>query len=103
MFIATHHAVQRFTERFAGNLSEPAARARIERIAQNARYVQEMGGHAKLYVAQHIAFVIEGRTIMTVYPRSAASCDEKARRKGLRRRGIDSANEVTDHESIRTL
>lgn len=74
MFIATHHAAQRFTERFAGNLSETAARTRIEKIAQKARYVKEMPGHAKLYTTKNMAFVVKEHTIMTVYQRSAAIC-----------------------------
>lgn len=71
MFFATPHATRRFIERFAGNLSETAAQQRLEKIAAQAHYVKEMPGHAKLYVTKHIAFIIKGHRILTVYPRSA--------------------------------
>lgn len=88
MFSATPHAAERFTERFSGNLSLPAAQQRLEKIAAQAHFVREVPGHPKLYVAKHIAFIIRDHQILTVYPRSARICDEAARTRGARRTGI---------------
>ena len=87
MFIATPHATERFTERFSGNLSLPAAQRRLEKIATQAHYVKEVPGHAKLYATKHIALIIQGRQILTVYPRSARTCEGAARARGARKAG----------------
>ncbi|WP_053961248.1 hypothetical protein [Sulfobacillus thermosulfidooxidans] len=71
MFNATPHAIQRFTERFAGNLSMTRVQKRLEKIAAQAHYVRDVPGHAKLYVTKHIALIVKNRNILTVYPRSS--------------------------------
>lgn len=81
MFLATAHAIQRFTERFAGNLSESTAQRRIEKIAQHARYIKDVPGHAKLYATQGVAFIVKDGHIITVYPRSSKTCNTTARQQ----------------------
>lgn len=88
MFIATPHATERFIERFSGNVSLSTAQHRLEQIAAHAHFVREVPGHAKLYATKHIAFVIQDRQILTVYPRSARTCEDAARTHGARRTSV---------------
>lgn len=74
VFTASRHAVQRFRERFAGNLSESAAQCRLEKIALRAHYVKNVPGHAKLYVTKYVALIVRDRLILTVVPWSARTC-----------------------------
>ncbi|UQN08800.1 hypothetical protein [Deinococcus sp. QL22] len=63
----TAHAVERFQERFAGNLSWNGAQERLRRLLRRARFVSVRPGHARLYALQDMRFLIQDGLLITVY------------------------------------
>ncbi|PYE52034.1 hypothetical protein [Deinococcus yavapaiensis] len=66
-FQVTHHAITRYVERFAGNLSFHAARTRLERLARRARFRHTLPGGARLYTLGEVRFVVAEGVVLTVY------------------------------------
>lgn len=67
MFSPSAHAIDRYIERFAGNLSFPAASARLSRIARRARFRRTLPGGARLYTTGSLNLVVQQGIITTVY------------------------------------
>jgi hypothetical protein len=65
----TAHAVERFQERFAGNLSWSGAQERLRRLLRRAHFVSVRPGHARLYALQDMRFLIQDGMLITVYRR----------------------------------
>ena len=65
----TRHAASRYIERFAGNITLEQATARLEKIFRQARRIRPAPGNAYIYGTHGIYFVVEKRTIITVYRR----------------------------------
>ncbi|ACO47759.1 hypothetical protein DEDE109153_13700 [Deinococcus deserti] len=57
------HAVERFQERFAGNLSWSAARDRLRR----ARFMGVRPGRARMYSLGDMRFIVQDGMLITVY------------------------------------
>ncbi|GGR61560.1 hypothetical protein GCM10008959_24300 [Deinococcus seoulensis] len=67
MFQPSEHAVRRYIERFAGNLSPAAANVHLKHIARNARFRRPLPGHARLYGSGNVNLVVQDDVILTVY------------------------------------
>lgn len=63
----TGHAIERFQERFAGNLGWAAAARRLARLLRRARFLRIGAGRARLYALGEMRFVVEGGVLVTVY------------------------------------
>lgn len=63
----TEHAIHRYIQRFAGNLSFELARARLERLVRRARFRRTAPGGAKLYTLGNLNFIVEDGCVVTVY------------------------------------
>lgn len=63
----TAHAIQRYLERFAGNLSYQAANARLKKLLSRARFLHVCAGKARLYALGEMRFVVEQGVLVTVY------------------------------------
>lgn len=61
------HAVERFQERFAGNLSWPPARDRLRRLLRRARFMGVRPGRARMYSLGDIRFIVQDGMLITVY------------------------------------
>lgn len=64
------HAVERFIERFAGNLSWSAATERLRRLLLRARFAGMCAGMARRYTLRDMVFVVQQGILVTVYRRS---------------------------------
>lgn len=67
MFSPSAHAVDRYIERFAGNLSFTAASAQLSRIGRQARFRRPLPGGARLYATGPLNLVVQQGVITTVY------------------------------------
>lgn len=65
--IPTEHAVTRFMERFAGNLSFPSAARRLTQLAARARFRRVLPGGARLYTLGDLNLVVAEGAVVTVY------------------------------------
>lgn len=65
MFKASRHAAERYIERFDGNLT--TERARVERIARNARFKRTAPGNARVYGNGQYDLVVVDNMIVTIY------------------------------------
>lgn len=63
----TGHAIQRFQERFAGNLGWAAAAQRLARLLRRARFRRVCAGRARLYALGEMRFVVQDGSLVTVY------------------------------------
>lgn len=63
----TSHAVRRYLERFAGNLSYQAANARLQKLLSRARFLHICAGKARLYALGDMRFVVDQGALLTVY------------------------------------
>lgn len=63
----TGHAVERFQERFAGNLSWGGAQERLRRLLCRARFSGVRPGHARLYTLGDMRFLVQDGALITVY------------------------------------
>lgn len=63
----TAHAVSRYLERFAGNLSSEAASQRLHKLLSRARFLRVCPGKAKIYALGDMRFVVDGQALITVY------------------------------------
>ncbi|UBV44094.1 hypothetical protein LAJ19_14885 (plasmid) [Deinococcus taeanensis] len=63
----TGHAISRFQERFAGNLSWAAAARRLGRLLRRAKFMRMCAGKARLYTLGVMRFVVQDRVLVTVY------------------------------------
>ena len=63
----TSHAIERFQERFAGNLAWAAAAQRLARLLRRARFLKVCAGKARLYALGEMRFVVQGGALVTVY------------------------------------
>ncbi|MFC4427124.1 hypothetical protein [Deinococcus navajonensis] len=61
------HAVARFQERFAGNLSWAAARERLRRLLRRARFMGVRPGRARMYALGEMRFIVQDGMLVTVY------------------------------------
>ena len=61
------HAIERFQERFAGNLSWNAAAARLSRLLGRARFLRICPGKARLYALGEMRFVVQDGALLTVF------------------------------------
>lgn len=64
--VITAHAIERFQERFAGNLSWERARDRLERPVRRSRFAGMCAGRARTYVLGEMRFVIQDGVLVTV-------------------------------------
>ncbi|MFC3833327.1 MULTISPECIES: hypothetical protein [Deinococcus] len=67
MYVPSDHAIRRYIERFAGNVSHSRARQCLTRIARSARFRRTLPGGARLYATGPINLVVQDGTILTVY------------------------------------
>lgn len=65
----TTHAVSRYIQRFAGNVTPERATSRLQKILQSAKFVRTAPGNAKVYMTHGIYFIVQKHTIITVYRR----------------------------------
>lgn len=63
----TGHAIERFQERFAGNLGWAAAAQRLARLLRRARFLKVCAGKARLYALGEMRFVVQDGALVTVY------------------------------------
>lgn len=63
----TAHAIQRYLERFAGNLSPKAAADRLRKLLSRARFLHMCAGKARLYALGDMRFVVDQGALVTVY------------------------------------
>lgn len=63
----TAHAVSRYLERFAGNLSSQAASQRLHKLLSRARFLRVCPGKARIYALGEMRFVVDGQALVTVY------------------------------------
>lgn len=66
-FYPTSHAVLRFIERFAGNISPQEAARRIQKIAASARWKRIAPGGAAVYSTHGYELVVKDKRILTIY------------------------------------
>lgn len=66
-FYPTDHAVLRFIERFAGNITPQEAIRRIQRIARSARWERPAPGGADIYRTHGYELVVAKGRIITIY------------------------------------
>ena len=67
MHVPSDHAIDRYIERFAGNVSHTRARQCLAHIARNARFRRTLPGGARLYTTGPINLVVQDGMILTVY------------------------------------
>lgn len=65
--IPTAHAVERFQERFAGNLDWERATERLLRLLYRSRFIGVCPGKAKKYALGGMRFIVEAEVVVTVY------------------------------------
>jgi hypothetical protein len=63
----TLHAIERFQERFAGNLSGNAAAARLLRLLGRAHFLRICPGKGRLYALGEMRFVVQNGALLTVF------------------------------------
>lgn len=63
----TGHAIERFQERFAGNLDWTAAAQRLDRLLRRSRFLRIGAGQARLYALGEMRFVVQRGVLLTVY------------------------------------
>lgn len=63
----TAHAIQRYLERFAGNLSPQAANVRLRKLLSKARFLHMCAGKARLYALGDMRFVVDQGALVTVF------------------------------------
>lgn len=61
------HAVERFQERFAGNLGWEGTQERLRRLLPRARFVAVRPGQARLYALGPMRFLVQDGVLITVY------------------------------------
>ena len=77
--LITAHAITRFLERFAGNLSWNAAQERLRKLLRRARFLRVQPGGARLYSLGEMRFLVCDGVLLTVYRptyRQAAAVDD---------------------------
>lgn len=72
----TPHAVKRFVERFAGNLSRDAARRKLEKLLRRARFRRVCPGRARMYALGDLRFIVSEGALITVYRQTYAEAGE---------------------------
>jgi len=65
--LITAHAITRFLERFAGNLSWSAAQVRLRKLLRRARFLRVQPGGARLYTLGEMRFLVCDGLLLTVY------------------------------------
>ena len=65
--LITAHAITRFLERFAGNLSWKAAQERLRKLLRRARFLKVQPGGARLYSLGEMRFLVCQGVLLTVY------------------------------------
>lgn len=66
-FQPTVHSVERFIERFAGNISPQEAARRIQSIARTAHWKRPAPGGADIYGTHGYELVVADGRILTIY------------------------------------
>ena len=61
------HAVERFQERFAGNLSWERACERLARLVRRSRFAGICAGQARKYSLGDMRFIVQDGMLVTVY------------------------------------
>ncbi|AZI45172.1 hypothetical protein EHF33_19870 (plasmid) [Deinococcus psychrotolerans] len=65
--LITAHAITRFLERFAGNLSWNAAQVRLRKLLCRARFLRVQPGGGRLYGLGQMRFLVCSGMLLTVY------------------------------------
>lgn len=72
----TPHAIRRFVERFAGNLSREAARAKLKKLLRRARFRRVCPGQARMYALGDLRFIVSEGALITVYRQTYSDAGE---------------------------
>jgi hypothetical protein len=65
--MSSGHAVTRFQERFAGNLSWSADRERLHRLLRRAHFMGVRPGTARMYALGEMRFIVQDGMLVTLY------------------------------------